>query len=153
MNKLEFLRSELTQAGFRPQVHDDYVAFRHAGGNYVIPVDDEDEIFVRVVFPNFWKIGSAAERGRALETAALICANLKNVKVFPQGDNTVASVDLLLPGLERFREVLPRAVQVLQAAAQHFCLAMAASGAGGFARLLHEMIERLRRAQQGGGSC
>lgn len=124
MTKLDLFRAFLTKQGFRPQIHDDYVAFKHEAGTYVLPLDDADPNYFRIVFPNFWSFQTPSERQRVLETAAVVTGMIKAVKVFPGPNDTIASVEMLLPDEDAFRTFFPRALLMLQAAVREFCTAM-----------------------------
>lgn len=155
MTKLQTIRTILKDAGFQPRVQDDYVAFQHEGGTYVIPVDSDDEAYVRLIFPNFWSIDDAKEHARVLEVAAMVTSRMKNVKVYPHEGNTMACVELLMPRVEDFARVFPRALAALQTAARNFQLTMQIGrgdlpgGEMAIADLLRRMIEQARGDERG----
>lgn len=129
MSKLDCYRDYLHAQGFHPQAHDDFVSFRHEGGTYVLSLED-DQSFLRLVFPNFWPIGSPEERSAVLESAAAVNSATRVVKVFPFGADTQASVEVLLPSPDAFRDVFPQALQMLKLGAERFFMAMALARAG-----------------------
>lgn len=124
MTLLQKYNDALRSQGYRPQIQDGHVSFQHEGGTFVIPVDDADPDYLRLVFPNFWSIDSDAERHRVLAAAAHVTAEVKGVKVFPIEGNTWAAVELFLPGGEGFAAVLPRCLRAIQSATQCFVLCM-----------------------------
>jgi hypothetical protein len=144
MTKLETFRKFLADQGYRPQLHDDYVLFQHEGGKYLIPLDDNDPKFFRIVFPNFWQHDTPEAHRSVLETAAAVTGSMKLVKVFPSGNDTVASVEFVLPDENAFREVFPRALTTLQIACREFCAAMTMRSRG------NPVLDALKRLLGGG---
>ncbi|MGE0143358.1 MAG: hypothetical protein AB7I19_05535 [Planctomycetota bacterium] len=124
MTKLDQIRDFLAKQGFRPQVRDDYVLFKYEGGTFLLPFDEEDPNFFRIVYPNFFPFASAGERQRVLETAAVVTGMVKGVKVFPGVNDTIASIELLLPDEATFQQFFPRALLSLQEAVRRFVMAM-----------------------------
>lgn len=144
MNKLDTFRKFLTENGYRPTVRDDYMTFQHEGGQYVLPIDTDDPHYFRIVFPNFWHFDTPAERTRVLETAATITGMVKAVKIFPGPNDTIASIDMLLPNEETFCEFFPRALLMLQHACHEFARAMHAREPG------NPVLEALKKLFGGG---
>jgi hypothetical protein len=53
---LEFLAEE----GYRPKIDaNGNVSFKCEGGNYVIRIDEKDEEYFELAYPNFWRITEA----------------------------------------------------------------------------------------------
>lgn len=129
MSKLQAYRDYLTRQGYRPEARDDYVCFRHEGGTFILPAEDQDPTYFRLVFPNFWPITSPEERTLANATACDVTASLKGVKVFPLGDSVSATIELFLPNTDAWQSVFVRSVQVLQLAVRRFCTGMTAAAA------------------------
>jgi len=127
MNKLQSYRDYLTRQGYRPEAHDDFVCFRHEGGTYLMPVEDRDPTYFRVIYPNFWTIDSDDERARANAAACDVTAALKGVKVFPLGNQISAAVELFLPSDDAWPALFGRVLHALQLAAHRFAAAMTAS--------------------------
>ena len=136
-------RSYLKAEGFSCEVHDDYIAFRHEGGNYVLTADDGDATYFQLIYPKFWKLEDQAERQRALEVASKVNMMVKGMKVFDVGTDTCASIELFLPKPEDFKAIFPRALRALQAGTMQFRMAMAAGDGAGF-------FDALRRLFGGG---
>lgn len=131
MTKLDDYHRFLTEEGFRPQMDGkDFLSFRHDGGTYVIPAEEKDSEYFRMLFPNFWSIDSPDERARALAAASEVTASIKAAKVFVLGDDTMAAIELFLPRPEDFRAVFPRALHVLKLASDRFAASMSGAGAG-----------------------
>lgn len=114
---LEFLRSE----GFRPILDDaGDIVFKCEGRFYLITVDEDDPLYFRLVFPNFWSLDSDAERHWARIVAAEVTAEYKVVKIFPQHDDIQASAEVFIARPEDFRAVFERCVAALQGAVRRF---------------------------------
>lgn len=123
--KLERYRDHLTAQGFRPEMHDGYLTFRHEGGVYVMPAEESDAGYFRLLFPRFWSIDSDDERRRALLVASHVTARMKTAKVFVVDGDTFAAIEMFLPSAESFTAVFDRSLHVLQQAAHQFRLGMA----------------------------
>jgi len=114
----EFLRAE----GFRPVVDDaGDLVFKCEGRYYCVTVDDDDPLYFRLVFPNFWGLESEAERHWARIAAAEVTAEFKVVKVYPQHDDMQAATELFLAADGDFRLVFERCIAALQGAVRRFC--------------------------------
>src|SRR5918999_4194240 len=89
---LEFLAEE----GFRPRIDaEGDVAFKYEGGHYFIDIDEKDEAYFCLVYPNFWRIKNDEELSLVTEVALAITAKKKVVKLFPVEDaNTCATIEL-----------------------------------------------------------
>lgn len=115
---LEFLRSE----GFRPILDDaGDIVFKCEGRFYCITVDDDDPLYFRLLFPNFWSLDSEAERHWARVAAAEVTAEFKVVKVYPQHDDVQASAEVFIARPDDFRAVFERCITALQGAVRRFC--------------------------------
>jgi hypothetical protein len=142
MSKLQTYRDYLTKQGYCPQAHDDYVAFNYQGGTYLLPAEDQDPTYFRLILPNFWPIASEQERTRANAAACDVTASLKGVKVFPLGNAISATVEIFLPHQDAWTEVFARALHVLQLGAHSFCATMAAAaGPTDVLGMLRTMLE------------
>lgn len=110
----------LTRQGFTPEVDEDGdILFMFEGMHYVILIDD-DEQFFRLVFPNFWPIDDEPERARAIEAALRVTAAVKAAKVFVNGDNLSASIEMFVESPAAVAGVLRRCLSALQSAANSF---------------------------------
>jgi hypothetical protein len=114
----EYLRSE----GYRPEVADDLVWFKHEGGNFAICIDDDDPEYFQLTYPNFWKIESEAERQAAIRSADDVTRRCKVAKVYVRtdGDDVFADVEEFLGRREDFQPIFPRAVSALHLATRLF---------------------------------
>ena len=114
---IEFLRDE----GFRPEVErDDVMQFRLEGGTYVVTFDREDLPYVRLIYPNFWRIGEELEREHAVSAADAANRRIKVAKVFTSNDNVSASIELFLPDAGQFPKIFERALSALRAIVAEF---------------------------------
>jgi hypothetical protein len=123
MTKAEMYLEYLSAEGYRPELDGDGdVRFRKEGGTYYITVDEKDERYFRLMYPNFWLLESPAERAKALEVMGEVNATLKVVKVFPVRDGTdvTATVELFLEPHEGFKVVFERCVRLIQDALGRF---------------------------------
>ncbi len=113
----EFLRNE----GYRPEIDDDGdVVFREGGRVYLILIDENDDEFFRVVFPNFWSIESEEERERVERAALYATAMTKVAKVFPVRNNVWATIEMFVSPIEGFKAVFERSIRALHVAVQSF---------------------------------
>jgi len=119
---LEHIRTE----GFVPSIDDDGdILFKCEGRSYFVILDENDEQFYRIAFPNFWSIDDDAERERVIHAASQATTKTKVAKIFPVKDDTWASVELFLSGPEEFSAVFSRSLSALQSAVRTFREAMA----------------------------
>ena len=117
----------LTTEGYRPtQDGDGDLIFKKEGRTYLIICDDEDRMFFRLVFPNFWSIDSDAERLQALSAAQESTADTKVAKVFLVRDNVWASVELFVADPAAVAPVFERSMGALESAVNRFASAMRA---------------------------
>jgi hypothetical protein len=121
MSKLELYMEHLTQEGYRPEVdHDGDVRFKKEGGTYYLMVEEQDERYFRLIYPNFWSLETPEERAKALEAMGAVNANLKVVKVYPVNNDTTAAVELFLEPHESFKLVFERCIRLVQEAVSQF---------------------------------
>ncbi|HQV23216.1 MAG TPA: hypothetical protein PLJ88_09035 [Agitococcus sp.] len=124
--KLHAIKEFLCEEGFRAQLDDDNdVIFKYEGKTLFIESDDNDNIFIRIVLPNVWSIGSEAERQRAYVCASNINYEYKVVKVvLTAHDNINLSLELFLPDEHAFIAVFERSLSALNSAHRAFAEAM-----------------------------
>lgn len=119
--RAEMYRSFLAEEGYAPKIDNDGdVLFKFEGGTYFIAVSEKDEVFFRIVFPNFWPIESEQERVRALLAAASATAETKVAKVFLVRDDTYASIEMFCSPPDTFKPVFRRCLNALRASVEHF---------------------------------
>ena len=119
---LEFLAEE----GYRPKINaNGNVAFKCEGRNYLIAIDEKDEAFFYLVYPDFWPIKSDEELARVMEAALAVIADTKVVKIFPVGDtNTWASIELFCYPPEAFKGAFERCLRALRGGVEKFVAKM-----------------------------
>lgn len=123
--KIETIKRVVDEEGFRPQIDSDGdVVFKYEGASYFIDVDENDEQFVRIAFPNFWKIESKEEHARAVECAHDATKTIKVAKIFVVGDNVWGTIELFVADDESFGPVFMRSLSALRGAAHAFADAM-----------------------------
>lgn len=113
----------LTQEGYNPSVDaDGDVRFKAEGFTYYIIVDEKDERFFRLLFPNFWSIESGEELARALVAAnhATMATKVAKVYVRNDGKDTSASIEMFLDPPEQFSKTFPRCMSALRTAVNTF---------------------------------
>ena len=123
---MEFLSKE----GFRATLAaPGDVRFKYEGGQYMVLTSPKDDQYMRVTFPNFWRIASPEEEIRALRAANQITQSIKVGKVFVLQDqhNVWADVELLVLQPEQFEGVFHRALDILKASVNKFVELMRAS--------------------------
>jgi hypothetical protein len=113
----DFLKEE----GYAPKMDDDGdIAFKAEGRSYYVIVEDKDEEYLRILFPNFWRIESPDERLKVERAALKATAETKVAKVFPVRDNTCASIEIFASPIENAKSVFSRCMRALQAAVHTF---------------------------------
>jgi hypothetical protein len=113
----EFLKSQ----GYAPEVDSDGdVRFKKEGRTYFVAIDEDDEEFFRVIFPNFWKIESEDERRRVLVACDHSNSLSKVAKVYMVEDNVWASIELFFGDPEDFKSVFERSMGALQNGVANF---------------------------------
>lgn len=124
MNKEEraiMYRDYLAEEGYSPKIDDDGdVTFKAEGRRYFIIVDEKDDDFFRLLFPNFWSIENEEERRQVYIAACEATAETKVAKVFPVRDDTWASVEIFCSPPEMFKNVFERSLMALRASVNAF---------------------------------
>lgn len=117
----EFLREE----GYFPKLDDDGdITFKVAGHIYLVSLDD-DEQYLRIVFPNFWEVDSQDERQIVEKVALEVTAQVKAAKVFiTKNDKVSAAIEMFSSSLENSKIVFERCLAALNAAVGLFLLTM-----------------------------
>jgi len=121
--RVEMYMAFLVEEGFRPKIEDDddLVSFKYEGRTYYIIIDEEDEEFFRLVYPNFWEIEDESELAEAKEAAMYATAKTKVAKVFITTNNDVwATVELFCAPPETFKSVLSRCLSAVRSSIESF---------------------------------
>ncbi|HMM35745.1 MAG TPA: YbjN domain-containing protein [Thermoanaerobaculia bacterium] len=120
---LEWLESE----GFRARIDEEGdVHLRHEGRDVFVVFDADDPAYVRILAPAFWNCGAEPDqRFVALAVANRLNAALKVAKISLRTDGAACvAVELFVDGLEAFRAVLPRCLDLVGTATWQFREAM-----------------------------
>ncbi len=113
----------LTSEGYQPTLDKDGdVRFKAEGFTYYIIIDDEDERYFRLLFPNFWSIDDGDELARALISANYATMRTKVAKVYvhEDGKNTSASIEMFLDPPDQFAKTFPRCMSALRTSVNTF---------------------------------
>jgi len=118
-------RDYLSGEGFMPSLDDDGdVVFKKEGRTYIIVIDENDEEFFRLVFPNFWPIESEDEREKVIKASCDATAKTKVAKIFPVRDNVWGTIELFVETPGSARAVISRSMSALMAAVDTFAQSM-----------------------------
>jgi len=91
--KAQLYHRYLKEEGYQPAIDGDGdVRFKKEGKAYFIQVDDKDEAFFRICFPNFWEIANDEERSRVLAACDYANALSKVAKIFTVRNDVWGSV-------------------------------------------------------------
>lgn len=114
---LEFLK----QQGFLPQVEPDdgSITFKFQMANFVYVNNDEDEDFFQLLMPAIYDV-TEDNREMVFEIANRINTSIKVVKTCIVNDTVWLFFEILLDQSPEVDRILPRALQILQGARQHF---------------------------------
>jgi len=123
--KATLLFNFLTEQGYRPiatQTQD--ITFKREGKNYIILLMEDDPMYFRLIFPNFYTVSTPDDRARALEAASHCNNRVKVAKTQLTENNVWASTELFLPNLNDLNVVFERCIVALDLAATNFRGAM-----------------------------
>ncbi|HQQ66933.1 MAG TPA: hypothetical protein PLO55_12435 [Thermotogota bacterium] len=90
------------------------------GKTYFITLDEQDEMFFRIIFPNFWSIDSANERLKVEQAALKATAFTKVAKIFTVDDNIWATVEIFSSSIDNVKLVFNRSFSALKTAVDFF---------------------------------
>jgi hypothetical protein len=115
------LKNFMVEEGYAPNIDDDGdLVFKFEGRTYCLIVNEDDTMFYRLVFPNFWPIESEEERANVEIASLAVCKDTKVAKVFAVRDNVWASIELFCHKPSSFTGVFRRSLGALQTAANSF---------------------------------
>lgn len=120
----------LSREGFRPTLAaPGDVRFKYEGGSYMVRLLPNDDQYVVVTYPNFWRIGGPEEEIRALRAAnqATQAIKVAKVAVLEEQHNVWADAELLVTQPEQFEALFYRSLGILKAAVAKFVELMRAS--------------------------
>lgn len=123
----DFLQAE----GYVPTVNEQNdVVFKQEGKTFVISVDEEDDQFLRVIFPNFWGVESSEELVRALAMANAVNARMKVGKIVVMNNQVWAVAEMFIDSTPELGEFVPRILYILRHTAEAFGSLMKAEDFG-----------------------
>ena len=68
----------LVEQGFAPKIdNDNDVVFKYEGKTFLISIDEQDEQYFRLIFPNFWSVNDTTELSKALKVANDVNSSIK----------------------------------------------------------------------------
>lgn len=117
----------LTEEGYSPKLDaQGDVAFKAEGKNYCICVDEKDDMYFQLLFPNFWKIESPAELERARVAANSATGMTKTAKIYVRSDNQNVEgvIEMFVVPPESFKPVFKRCMGALQTGVSKFVAKM-----------------------------
>jgi len=118
--RCELYRDILSEQGHDAAIDDQGdVVFEYEGGTYFVQVSD-DEMYFRLIYPNFWPLESDEERKRVRRAALTATAETKVAKVFPVDDNVWATIEMFCSPPEVVAPSIPRALSALRDAVTTF---------------------------------
>ncbi|HEY8348147.1 MAG TPA: hypothetical protein VIL07_12900 [Symbiobacteriaceae bacterium] len=130
MSKADMYFDYLKEEGYLPRYDEDGdIVFKAEGVTYLLFASEDDPEYFRLALPAFWRIDDEQERQRVLAAAAQVNAELKVIKIYPVGNNTWASVELLFASPEQFKPIFKRALRILR------------HGAGRFTEIMHSAVQ------------
>ena len=119
--KAQLYHNFLAEEGYRPVIDKDGdVTFKVEGRIYFIQIFEDDDLFFRVCFPNFWEIESDEERQKVLKASNIATRTSKVAKIFTVEDNVWASVELFIGDPDAFKLVFARCLSALQNCVRSF---------------------------------
>jgi hypothetical protein len=116
----------LAEEGYRPRINDvGDVSFKCEGGIYVIYIDEEDEEYFELAYPNFWPIESDEQLAQVKEASLAVSADTKVIKIFPVEDaNTWATVEIFCSPPQAFTDIFYRCLDDLRIGVKKFIAKM-----------------------------
>lgn len=129
---LEKIQKFLEKEGFSPEINEKReIHFKYEGGSYLIEAPENDPTYIRIIFPNFWKINDENERSKIIQNALDATQYIKAAKIVlsPTKDNLWGTIETFLPDEEQFILVFKRNMAALQGAVKRFAVLMQPSQA------------------------
>ena len=116
-NVLQFLR----QQGFLPEIDEDNgnILFKYQMANFLYVNNDDDDDFFQLLMPGIYDV-TDENREMVFEAANNTSHSIKVVKACIINDSVRLFFENLLDSSPEIADIMPRALQILQAARQHF---------------------------------
>jgi len=113
----DYLQTE----GFRPEVNEQNdVVFKQEGKTYVISVDEEDNQFLRVIYPNFWTLTDNEDMLRAMAMSNAVNSRIKVGKIIVVNNQVWAVAEMFIDSTPELSDFLPRLLHILRHTADTF---------------------------------
>ncbi|MGQ9494262.1 MAG: hypothetical protein ACUVR2_10960 [Anaerolineae bacterium] len=119
--RVQTFHNFLHDEGYVPSLDEEGdIRFKCEGRTYLVILDERDEEFFQLAFPNFWPIESEEERAKVENAALTATAQTKVAKVFPVRDNVWATIELFCSSIDHAKTVFHRSLGALQSAVVTF---------------------------------
>lgn len=114
---LEFLK----QQGFCPEIDEDNgnIIFKYQMCSFLYINNDEDETFFQLIMPGIFEV-TDDNRDVVLEACNDVNSSIKVAKSLIIGDGVWVFFESLLDTTPEVSDIIPRALNILQGAQQHF---------------------------------
>jgi hypothetical protein len=108
---IEFLAKE----GYRPEKDKDGdIMFKREGGTYYFIIDEADELYFYMLYPNFCPYEGDERRKKILEACNYANTKSKAVKIRAYATDVVASIEMFMADKDAYKPVFERAVRAIQ---------------------------------------
>jgi hypothetical protein len=116
----------LREQGYSPSLDSDGdVDFKIEGRNYYISIDEDDPVFFRILYPNFWEIETEEERRKASAVIMSVNRTTKIAEVYiTSRDDTSIDASILLNTPQDFKQHFSRMIDAVQLARRKFIQGM-----------------------------
>jgi len=106
--------SFLSEEGYRPSLDKDQdVTFKKEGWVFLILIDPDDPVYLRVVCPNFWNVSSDEERSRVLAACSTANQRTKAVKFYLISDSLWAATEMFFADQNGYKPVFERILNTM----------------------------------------
>jgi hypothetical protein len=119
--------SYLKQEGYVPSVDEDGdVQFKIEGGTYYIIINEDDQQYFRILFPNMWSIDDNDEFMKVVLVAMNVTGSSKLARVYvtANGKNTNIEASTLLKEPKEFKVHFARMLRAIAYAKNEFVMGM-----------------------------
>ncbi|NLN92705.1 MAG: hypothetical protein GX130_05255 [Candidatus Hydrogenedens sp.] len=101
--RLKTYLKHLTDEGYSPEIQKDgAIHFKFEGGNYLIILDEEDEEYFCLLYPNFYSVETDKEKILVMQAMSHVTCKTKYVKLFLMSDKLCATVEHAFSSPESF---------------------------------------------------
>ena len=115
----------LKKEGFSPQINErGAIEFKYEGGMYLLAFDEKDPTFLVVMYPNFWRLDSEAERQKALAAANAASSDAKVSKVLVGDKAVFTTYEMRLKDPADYAVFYKRSLSAIQYAVREFATEM-----------------------------